>query len=83
MGIQEDRNEFNNTGIRGLLRRVMQESDEAFIKELAGGWRGEVVAHHPIKGSGPYLHFRRGYPVIRYSNASPDDQSCMEYRIEI
>jgi hypothetical protein len=83
MGIKSDREDFNTTGIRGLLKRVMRERDEGFIRELPGGWRGEVVAERPVPGSGPYLHFRRGFPVMRYSNASLDDRASSEYQIDV
>jgi hypothetical protein len=83
MGINEDRDEFNSTGIRGLLRQVMRTTDEAFVRELPGGWRGEIVSERPSPGSGPYLHFRRGFPVLRYDNASPEDKSTSEFRVEV
>jgi hypothetical protein len=40
MGIKEDREEFNQSVLRGLLRRLMKEKDEAFVRILEGGWRG-------------------------------------------
>ena len=83
MGFQEDREDFNNTGIRGLLKTLMREGDEGFIRELPGGWRGEIVTGRPPPGSGPYLHYRRGFPVLRYSNSSPDDHASSEFRAEV
>ena len=83
MGIKEDREDFNSTGVRGQLRRLMREGDEGFIRELPGGWNGEIVSERPAPGSGPYLHFRRGEPVLRYSNQSPEDGSFEEYRVEV
>jgi hypothetical protein len=68
VGIKEDRDEFNNTGIRGLLKKLMREVDEGFIRELPGGWHGEIVFEHPAPGAGPYLHYRRGFAVLRYTN---------------
>jgi hypothetical protein len=46
----------------------MREVDEGFIRELPGGWHGEIVFEHPAPGSGPYLHYRRGFAVLRYTN---------------
>jgi hypothetical protein len=83
MGIKEDRDEFNGTGLRGLLRQVMTTTDESFVRELPCGWRGEIVSERPAPGSGPYLHYRRGFPVLRYKNASPKDKSTSEFRIEV
>lgn len=83
MGIKEDRDEFNNTGIRDLLKTLMRESEEGFIRELPGGWSGEIVSARPKPGSGPFLHYRRGYPVLRYSNASPEDNASSEFKPEI
>jgi len=83
MGIIEDREEFNNTGPRGLLKRIMKEKDEAYIQILDGGWRGNEVPEKPKPGSGPYLHYRRGYPVLEYSNQSPSDTSCKTFRMEV
>lgn len=83
MGIQEDRDEFNNTGIRGLLKKLMREGDEGFIRELTGSWRGEIVPDRPLPGTGPYLHYRRGFAVVRYSNSSTDDHASSEFRAEI
>jgi len=80
MSIQEDRDELNNTGIRGLLHEAMRDSAEGFIRELPGGWLGEQVRSRPEPGSGPYLHFRRGFPVLRYRNETADDKSCTEFR---
>lgn len=83
VGIKEDREDFNNTGLRGLLKQIMKAKDESFIRILPGGWRGEEVSERPAPGSGPYLHFRRGYPVLEFSNASSDDQSHREFKIEV
>lgn len=83
MGIKEDREEFNQSGLRGLLRRLMAEKDEAFVKILEGGWRGQEVAGRPAPGTGPYLHYRKGYAVLEYSNASIEDRSSKTFRIEV
>jgi hypothetical protein len=83
MGIKEDRDESNEAGLRGLLRRLMKEKDEAFIKILDGGWRGEEVPERPSPGTGPYLHYRRGYPVLEYANATTTDTKFQEFRVEI
>lgn len=83
MGIREDREDFNQSRLRVLLRRLMTEKDEAFVRILDGGWRGEGVAERPAPGSGPYLHYRKGYPVVEYSNASVGDDDSKEFRVEV
>lgn len=83
MGVREDREEFNNSGLRGLLREVMRNKDEAFVRVLEGGWRGAEVPERPMPGSGPYLHFRRGFPVMEFSNSSAADTSSKEFRVEV
>ena len=83
MGIKEDQEDFNETGLRGLLRRIMKEKDEAFIKILNGGWKGVEVPEKPSPGSGPYLHYRKGYSVLEYSNESPTDSGYKNFRIEV
>jgi hypothetical protein len=80
MGIAEDREDFNSTGLRGVLQKAMRERDEAFIRVLEGGWHGELLNGRPEPGSGPYLHFRRGHPVLQYSNSTPTDENVSEYR---
>ena len=83
MGISEDRDDFNQSGLRGLLRRLMKEKDEAFVRILEGGWRGEEAQERPAPGTGPYLHYRKGYAVIEYSNASTGDDASKEFRVEV
>lgn len=83
MGIKEDREDFNQSGLRGLLRRLMKKKDEGFVRILEGGWRGKEVPQRPAPGIGPYLHYRKGYAVMEYSNASTGDKTSKEFRIEI
>ncbi len=83
MSIKEDRDEFNQTGLRAILRRLMKEKDEIFIKILDGGWRGEEITMRPAPGTGPYLHYRKGYPVLEYSNVLPTDTAFKEFRVEV
>lgn len=83
MGIRDDQREFNTSGLRGLVSRIIAEQEEAFIKETNNGWQGMVIPERPAPGSGPYLHYRRGFPVLRYSNISPDDNGVVEFRVEI
>ena len=80
MGIKEDRDDFNNTGWRGALRRLMANKDEGFVRLDPGGWTGDEVPDRPAPGSGPFIHFRRGYPPMRYRNSTPDDQAREELR---
>lgn len=83
MSIREDREDFNQSGLRGLLRRLMTEKDEAFVRILEGGWRGEEASEKPAPGTGPYLHYRKGDAVREYSNASITDKGFKEYRVEV
>jgi hypothetical protein len=41
------------------------------------------VPDRPAPGTGPYLHFQCGSPVLEYRNSSSDDRSCMEFRVEV
>lgn len=83
MGIPEDRDDFNQSGLRGLLRQLMKEKDEAFVRILDGGYRGEEAQERPAPGTGPYLHYRRGYAVLQHSNASTGDHASKEFRVEV
>lgn len=83
MGIKEDRNDFNNTGLRGVLKKVMEKQDEGFVRILERGWRGEEVPEMPAPGSGAYLHYVKGYPVLKYFNATANDQSFEEFIVSI
>jgi uncharacterized protein (AIM24 family) len=83
MGMQEDRDEFNTQGVRGLLRRTMATREEAFIRILSDGHQGEVVSARPAPGSGRYLHYRRGEGVFEYQNATPQDPSCVIFQVEL
>ena len=83
MGIQEDRDEFNTTGLRGVLGRAMATTDEAFIKITQGGHQGELVSERPPAGSGSFLHYRRGEAVYEYRNASAGDDSRQVFRAQV
>lgn len=83
MSFQEDQYDFNNTGLRGVLKKVMGEKDEGFVRILGGGWRGEELSEMPAPGSGAYLHFVKGYPVIKYFNATANDQSSEEFIVSL
>lgn len=83
MGIKEDREDFNQSGLRGLLRRLMKEKDEAVVKILEGGWKGEEIVERPAPGTGPYLHYRKGYAVMEHLNTSIGDKTTKEFRIDV
>ncbi|CAB3801424.1 hypothetical protein [Pararobbsia alpina] len=74
MGIQEDKEDLNRTGIRGVVRELRQNRQTAYIRELDGGWRGEVVSDKPALGTGPYLYVAVGEPVLRFENNKIDEQ---------
>ena len=81
MTTREDREEFERTGVQGLLRELMSTSDEGFVRVLSGGWRGEILTAHPAPGSGPFIHYRRGEALLLYQNSAPDDNQVQEYRL--
>lgn len=83
MGVQEDCDEFNNSGLHRVLKSIMTSKDEGFIKILNGGRRGVEVFERPEPGSGRYLYFKRGYPVLRYSNASVCGASYVEFKFPV
>jgi len=83
MGIREDREEFNSTGLRGLIRELMSKKEEAYVRILAGGWQGEEVKSKPLPGTGPYIHYKKGEGVYEYSNAYDGDLGCRPFRYEI
>ena len=83
MSIEEDQNEFNTTGVRGLLRKAITVSDEVFIKITEGGHQGEVVATRPSRGSGSYLHDKRGEGAFEYRNFNEQDTHRELFRIEV
>lgn len=81
MGVREDRDEFENTGLPGTVKQLMREREAGFVRIEGNGWRGTIVETRPAPGSGPYIEYRRGYPLLRYSNASVEDQRSEEYRL--
>lgn len=80
---KEDQAEFNQSGIRGLLAKAMRNGQEAFIKEAAGGWNGELLIERPAEGSGPYLHFKVGFGATRYYNEKIGDDRSEPFGAEI
>ncbi|MFA6147006.1 MAG: hypothetical protein WC899_02225 [bacterium] len=83
MGIKEDKEDFNETGLLGVLRKLMTERDEGFIKVLEGEWRGEVILERPALGSGPYLHYKKGSGVVKYRNYSVEDTQGTNFPFEV
>jgi hypothetical protein len=81
MSVHEDRQEFENSGLRGILRRLMAGADEGFVRILSEGWQGERVDSRPAPGSGPYIHFRRGFPLHKYLNEKSGDERVEEYHL--
>lgn len=81
MSVREDRDEFENAGLNGLVKKLLTSSREAFVCILSDGWQGEEVKERPCPGTGPYLYIRPGEPVLRYSNATPADAEVQEYRL--
>jgi len=83
MSLIEDSENFNDTGLRGLLNAAMKEHSEGYIRELPGGWRGEEISQRPAPGSGHFLHYRQGHGVLRYSNEYPLDERVSEFRVVV
>jgi hypothetical protein len=81
MTVREDREEFRSTGLQGALRQLMAATDEGFVRVLSEGWRGEIVPQRPEPGTGPFIHYRRGHPLLRYRNQSAGDPEVEEYRL--
>jgi len=81
LSIQEDREEFENGGLSGVVKRLMADTDEGFVRILSNGWRGERVASRPDAGSGPYIHFRRGFALMKHFNEAPNDDRAEEFRL--
>ena len=80
MGVREDRDEFES-GLPGTVRQLMRGCESGFVRIEGEGWRGSIVDVRPAPGSGPYIEYRRGQPLIRHRNATPDDRSSEEYRL--
>lgn len=83
MSVKEDQAEFNQSGLRGLLAKAMRSGQEAFIKETAGGWHGELLAGKPAEGSGPYIHFKVGFGATKYYNETIGDNRSEQFRVEL
>lgn len=81
MTVREDKEEFETTGLQGVLRELIANADEGFVRVSSNGWQGEVVAKRPAPGTGPFIHYRRGAPLLKYRNASVDDPQVNEYRL--
>ena len=83
MSWREDRDEINNGGWRGLLRRAMATKGEVFIKLNPGEWTGELIATRPAPGSGPYIHWRQGEHIWQHTNATATDTSRQMMRLDV
>lgn len=83
MSFQEDKEEFNTTGLGGLVQKLMQDKQEFFVVEMEGGWRGTEVESRPKPGTGPYIHFKSGGGAFRFSNSTPEDTASEIYRTHI
>jgi hypothetical protein len=81
LSVQEDREEFAISGLSGVVMRLMAEAGEGFVRILSDGWRGERVASRPDAGSGPYIHYRLGFPLMKHFNEAPDDDRAEEFRL--
>ncbi|MDO9003599.1 MAG: hypothetical protein Q7V20_09125 [Aquabacterium sp.] len=80
MSIAEDREEFNNTGLRGLLQRLAKTGQPTYVLELDGGHRGQVIDAKPHLGGGAYIFSERGSPPLRYANLV-EGETPTEYRL--
>jgi hypothetical protein len=79
--VREDADEFRSTGLQGTVRQMIASSDEGYVRIVADGWRGEIMAQRPEPGTGPFIHYRRGQPLLRYRNATAADTNVEEYRL--
>ena len=80
MGISEDRYEFNESGIRRLVKEVFNSGCAAYIRIRDGGWQGDITMISPCPGDGPYLLVRPGYEVLRYENELNDPSAPSIFR---
>lgn len=74
MGITADREEFNNSGLRGIVNKLRQEGGTGYVIETDNGWRGQLVSARPSLGTSPFLYVTPGFPVMRYENRELDGQ---------
>ncbi|MGH6646198.1 hypothetical protein [Aquabacterium sp.] len=80
MSIAEDREEFNNTGLRGLLQQLTKIGEPTYVLELEGGHLGQVIDAKPPLGGGAYIFIKRGSPPLRYANLV-EGETPSEYRL--
>lgn len=83
MSFREDKEEFNTTGLRGFVQKLMKEKQEFFVVEMEDGWRGTEVKSRPEPGAGPYIDFKSGSGAFRFSNSTPQDTASVIYSTHI
>jgi hypothetical protein len=68
MSVKADREDFENSGLQGALRKLVKEKNEGYVLIADGGWRGQSVAERPKVGEGAFIYFKRGEPLLRFEN---------------
>ena len=68
MGIANDRNDFNASGLRQLVKSIFLSGSPAYVLIRDGGWQGDISVAQPLPGDGAYLLVRPGFEVLRYEN---------------
>lgn len=74
MTIKDDQEDFNNSGLRGIVRRLRKTGSISYVIETEGGWNGRVVATKPKLGTEPFLCIEPGCPVLRYENRNLNEK---------
>lgn len=74
MSAKDDQEDFDYSGLRGLVRRLRKTGLISYVLETEGGWRGHVVDTKPPLGTAPFLCIEPGCPVLRYENRDVNEK---------
>ena len=74
MGIAEDREELNGSGLRGVVSQLRLGAKMGYVVITNNGWNGQIVAEKPSLGTAPFLQVTPGSPVLRYENRELSEQ---------
>ena len=79
MTIKEDRDDFNQSGLLGIIRKLRIEGRSGFILLEKGNWRGKLVPDRPSLISGQYLEVRPGNPAMLFRNLNDAKEIPTEF----
>lgn len=74
MTVREDRDEFANSGVQGLVKRLLSLGNEGYVLIAEGGWRGTIVSDRPALGQGAFVHVVPGDAPQLFANAAADER---------